>query len=315
MSFGIVLPPDSTLHLSRENTITLGSTPQVGVDCWGSLALAGDGTLAVTSSSGASPAYGAVVARGIGNYLTFDDYICKDLSYKTVENTSQKTVFHCLSDKGKQNILSSITPVAKVEKTDEDPFYVVSLINAFAEEYSGATITLLRDASFPRDSSISGDFMFCTDGKKVDFDTTGIYSLGIAGGTFRVNGDLISGRVLFAVKDGGTLILEQGNFSGGNPCVTLDGGALEIPDGANVSLSASVGNALRIESGTATLQSGFFEVSNIIADVISISDACALTVDKLLAPGYCYTKNGVTQELSTMTTNHHLRRHTDRGYR
>ena len=260
LAFGIVLPADSTLVLNGENTITLGDNPQVGVACWGSLALAGGGALTVTSSSGASPQYGAAYARGPNSSLTFDGYICQDLGRKSVENTIQKTVLQCLADKDK-NILSSVAPAAKVDKPDGSSLDVAVLASAFGGSNTGATVTLLRDASMPGQFYIRGDFQFYTNGYTVSFGAqSSIGRLVIAGGTFRMNGDLSSDQTLFYV-DGGTLVLENGAFTAGI-CVKVNSGKLEIPDGANVTLKGVgelTSTALRISGGSAALRGGSFD--------------------------------------------------------
>ena len=305
VGFGIVLPDGSTLVLEGENTIQLGDNPQRGVDCYGSLALAGDGALTVTST----PEYGAISARGRTATLTFDNYICKDLSYKGMEYTTQKTVLQCLTDKDK-NILSSVVPAARIEQQGRNPFCVAVLANAFSAEYSGADVTLLRDVSNSGQITVNGDFRFDTDGHSITFNS-GIRGgrFVVKGGTFQVNGSLTSDEYLFDVR-GGTLVLEKGDFTAGI-CVALVGGKLEIPEGAPVTLSAekervsgvsanNAGSALSVKSGSAALCGGSFE-GNGHAIYGGPFPSNGIKLDTLLAQGYRYSWDGKPQNLSGKT--------------
>ena len=312
VGFGIVLPDGSTLVLEGENTIQLGDNPWMGVECYdvnGSLALAGDGTLTVTSTSGRSPERGAVCARGLHAELTFENYICKDLSYKGMEYTIQKTIFQCLTDKDK-NILSSVVPAARIKQQDGDAVCVAVLANAFSAEYSGAGVTLLRDVSNSGQITVNGDFRFDTDRHSITFNS-GIEGgrFVVKGGTFQVNGSLTSDEYLFDVR-GGTLVLEKGDFTAGI-CVALVGGKLEIPEGAPVTLSAEkerfsgasandVGSALSVQSGSAALCGGSFE-GNGHAIYGGLSPSNGIKLDTLLAQGYRYSWDGKPQNLSGKT--------------
>nr|WP_325242389.1 hypothetical protein [uncultured Oscillibacter sp.] len=203
-------------------------------------------------------------------------------------------MLQCLADKDK-NILSSVAPAAKVDKPDGSSLYVAVLASAFGGSNTGATVTLLRDASMPGQFYIRGDFQFYTNGYTVSFGAqSSIGRLVIAGGTFRMNGDLSSDQTLFYV-DGGTLVLENGAFTAGI-CVKVNSGKLEIPDGANVTLKGVgelTSTALRISGGSAALRGGSFDGMYAIFAV-----GTGIMLDTLLARGYRYSSDGIPQDLS-----------------